>query len=101
MQLIEYALAELRPPLLRFCTRLLGSVESAEDVVQEAFLIVLRKPETRDPAAYVFGIARLLCKNTVRQRQSLPLNDELLAGIGDDPLAALLSRERGGVLHAT
>jgi RNA polymerase sigma factor (sigma-70 family) len=101
LQLSDRALAELRPSLLRFCIRLLGSTDQAEDIVQEAFLIALRKPETKDPAAYVFGIARMLCKNTARQRQrqSLPLDDELLAGIGDDPLVALLSRERGSVLE--
>lgn len=80
--------------------RLLGSADQAEDIVQEALLIALRKPETQDPAAYLFGIARMLCKNGRRQRQSLPLDDELLMGIGDDPLTELLSRERGSVLEA-
>ncbi len=96
--LSERTLTELRPSLLRFCTRLLGSVERAEDVVQEALLIALRKPETRDPVAYLFGIARLLCKSATRQRQSVSLDEELASH--DDPLAALLSRERGGVLDA-
>ena len=69
-------------------------------MVQEALLIALRKPDIRDPAAYLFGIARMLCKGASRQRSSAPVNDELFAGIGDDPLAALLARERGGVLEA-
>ncbi|WP_309706794.1 sigma-70 family RNA polymerase sigma factor [Armatimonas sp.] len=94
----ERTLTELRPQLLRFCVRLLNNAEQAEDVVQEALLIALRKPETRDPAAYVFGVARMLCKNMHRQRQSVSLDEELASH--DDPLAALLSRERGGVLDA-
>jgi RNA polymerase sigma factor (sigma-70 family) len=100
LQLSDRTLAELRPPLLRFCTRLLGRADQAEDIVQEALLVALRKPEMHDPAAYVFGIARMLCKNGARQHQSLPLDDELLAGIATDPLVELLARERGSVLEA-
>lgn len=98
MTFSERTLTELRPQLLRFCSRLLGRADLAEDIVQETLLIALRKPETRDPVAYVFGIARMLCKSTHRQRQSVSLDDELPGH--DDPLAALLSRERGGLLEA-
>lgn len=100
LEFSERTLSELRPPLLRFCTRQLGDVEQAEDIVQEALLIALDKLDARDPVAYVFGIARMLCKNISRQRRSAPLDEDLVGLSDDDPLTALLTRERGGVLEA-
>lgn len=100
MPFSENPLATLRPALLRYCTRLLGSVERAEDVVQEAFLIALNKPASGDPAAYLFGIARRLCQRAQPRYAHLPLDDDWVGEETDDPLQALLQRERGAVLEA-
>lgn len=52
-----------RTGLFRFGYRLLGSIEAAEDIVQECFLTLIRQPQTFDSTRgnlkmYLYGIAR-------------------------------------------
>jgi RNA polymerase sigma-70 factor (ECF subfamily) len=61
-----------RAPVFRFACRVLGSAAQAEDVMQECFLIVLRRPEAfRDERAslrtYLYAIARHLSWQHLRR----------------------------------
>jgi RNA polymerase sigma-70 factor (ECF subfamily) len=82
-----------------------GSPAAAEDIVQEAFLALLREecgfdPERGTLSGYLFGIARkLVLRNLERGRSNVPLESETdevapreLAVI-DDPLAGLTRHE--------
>jgi len=54
-----------QPPVFRFALQMTGSTEAAEDVTQEAFVILMREAKQYDPnrgplSGYLFGIARNL-----------------------------------------
>ena len=54
-----------QPPVFRFALQMSGSAEAAEDVTQEAFVILMREAKQYDPnrgplSGYLFGIARNL-----------------------------------------
>lgn len=75
-----------RDPMLRFCSTYLGSMDEAEDAVQEVFVKVLRSPEIPDNfRTWIYKIARNFCIDTLRKRarrkdgQSLPLESHLEA----------------------
>ncbi|MFO7692162.1 MAG: RNA polymerase sigma factor [Vicinamibacterales bacterium] len=107
---VAQAFAELfrrrHPDVFRFALHLTGSVATAEDVVQDVFMVVLRDGARYDAgratvAAWLCGIAR----NFVRQRlerdrrlTSVDFADDgepLAADSGPiDPLAGLLRGER-------
>ncbi|MCK0197172.1 RNA polymerase sigma factor [Ancylobacter sp. 6x-1] len=57
------------PELGRFLRRRLGDPHAASDLVQDTFLRVVERPETRvqDLRAYLFAIARNLLLNHVKQ----------------------------------
>jgi RNA polymerase sigma-70 factor (ECF subfamily) len=60
--------------LFRFAYRMTGSHAASEDVVQECFLAVWRKPSAYDPArgplrAFLFGIARNLVLKRLRDER--------------------------------
>ncbi|HEX6122135.1 MAG TPA: RNA polymerase sigma factor [Ktedonobacterales bacterium] len=61
-----------RPRLVRFCARLTGDPVAAEDLAQETLLLAWRHTgELRDPAAaeaWLFGIARNVCRQWARTR---------------------------------
>jgi len=91
--------------IYRFALHMSGSSALAEDIVQEAFLALLREECGFDPArgtlsGYLFGIARkLVLRNLERGRSNVPLEAETdeaapreLAVI-DDPLAGLTRHE--------
>jgi RNA polymerase sigma-70 factor (ECF subfamily) len=61
-----------REPMFRFAYRLLGSVENAEDVVQDCFLSLIKQPERFDPRrallrTYLYGAIRNLAMKKVRR----------------------------------
>jgi RNA polymerase sigma-70 factor (ECF subfamily) len=65
----------LKAPLFRYSFYMTGSQSSAEEVVQEVFISLLKngqryKPEQGDLAAFVFGIARNLIRR-LKRRESL------------------------------
>ena len=72
-------------PIYRYALHMCGPA-AADDVVQETFLSVLRRPNTFDPArgtlvAYLFGIARHhMLKSLARARFEVPIDDEQIAG---------------------
>ena len=64
--------ARLEPPVGRFVRRLIGSVEVAEDIVQDAFLAFFNNlPQVRSDLGlrpYLFRIARNLCYDELRRQ---------------------------------
>lgn len=66
---IRAAYAAHKDAVFRFAWRMTGSAEAAEDVLQECFLSLLRRPDAYDPGrsplrAFLIGMAR----NLVRAR---------------------------------
>jgi len=59
----------LRPKLLAIAYRMLGSVEDAEDVVQDAYFIWDRAVEIQDPEAWLVKVTTNRCIDKLRQRQ--------------------------------
>jgi RNA polymerase sigma-70 factor (ECF subfamily) len=70
--------------LFRFVYRMTGSISIAEDVVQDSFLALWKKPEAFDPTrgtmrAFLIGVARnLVLKRLRRERQHEILSDDSL-----------------------
>ena len=54
------------PALLRKCTRMLGSVEDAEDIVQGLFYDLLRKGKTDVDLPYLYRASTNRCLNLIR-----------------------------------
>ena len=65
-------IAQLRPRLHRYCSRMTGSVMDGEDVVQDALFEAYRKLEQYDDsrplAPWLFGIAHNRCIDFLRRR---------------------------------
>ena len=79
---IEALYLENGPALLSYLHQRLGDVSSAEDLLQETFVAVLRHPErlrsSASPRAYLFGIARNLAASSCRNlRAGEPLTPEV------------------------
>lgn len=74
-----------RPSLLAFAVGLTGNGPDAEDAVQEACLIALRRlGELRDPAAvgaWLRTVVRNVCRMRYRARTDQPLDDRLAAAL--------------------
>ena len=99
----QIGIAERRGDVLSFCRRLRADPADAEDLAQETMLIGLRHlREGRRPAdwtAWLCGVARTLAKRRPDSPDPLDgLDFEPMAD--DDPLSALLARERGALLDA-
>jgi RNA polymerase sigma factor (sigma-70 family) len=82
---------ELGPGLVRYLRRLLHSSVLAEDVAQDAFLILARRwPDVRNhpcPKAWLYKVARHLAFDTFKERSREFLSqepDQVIAG-GIDP----------------
>ena len=69
-------------PLYRFALHMSGNQATAEEVTQEVFMLLIRKPKGYEPekgsvAGYLFGIARNLTRRTLqRSRLDLPIDEE-------------------------
>lgn len=76
--------ADSRDALRRYVRRLVRSRETAEDIVQEAYLrIYARREETSEPRAFLFSIARNLASN-VRRHDRVAETFRLMKGDADD-----------------
>jgi RNA polymerase sigma-70 factor (ECF subfamily) len=94
-----------RTPVFRFACRMLGSAPQAEDVTQECFLQVLRRPEAfraerASLRTYLCAIARHLALKQLRKRGQETMVDDppegpggALVAEGSDPLAAAIEAE--------
>ena len=86
----------------RFAYRITGSSSIAEDIVQDCFLILWRKPAAYDPRrggmqAFLLGVARnLVLKRWRKERPHEPLEDEACSmqplSIRDDGRAEAVER---------
>jgi RNA polymerase sigma-70 factor, ECF subfamily len=95
-----------RTPVFRFASRMLGSPQQAEDVTQECFLAVLRRPEAfceerASLRTYLCAIARHLTFRLLRKRGQETTVDDPLEDRADafprsgrvDPLQAVIQGE--------
>lgn len=100
----EGAFAELyhqhQRPIYRYAARMCGP-HAADDVVQEAFLVILQKGERFDAArgtfgGYLFGIARHLVLKQLGPRYETPIDGdaEPPASAGADVLETMTAQER-------
>ena len=76
-----------RTPVFRFACRMLGSAQLAEDVTQECFLSILRRPEAfraerASLRTYLCAIARHLALKQLRKRGQETVVDEAAGGRG-------------------
>jgi RNA polymerase sigma-70 factor (ECF subfamily) len=93
-----------RTPLFRFAWRLTGSTATAEDIVQECWMLILQRAHFREDCGsvrgYLFGIVRNLAfaRLRIRDRES----DESADGETDrGPFEDVLAAERSeAVAHA-
>lgn len=102
-----------RTPVFRFTCRMLGSPQQAEDVTQECFLQVLRRPDAFRPEraslrTYLCAIARHLVLKHLRKRgQETVVDDppeEAAEGGptpgGRDPLSTVIETEAAEAVRA-
>jgi RNA polymerase sigma-70 factor (ECF subfamily) len=92
-----------RTPVFRFACRMLGSAPLAEDVTQECFLSVLRRPEAfraerASLRTYLCAIARHLALKQLRKRGEETMVDDPpdeapAVASGSDPLGVVLQEE--------
>lgn len=82
---------EVFPPLYRYCQRLIGDPDAAEDVAQEAFVRLLDREVTGEPPAvrvWLFTVATHLIRDRWRvnqnRRRLLEINP-VTPGAGPDP----------------
>jgi len=91
-----------RQPIFRFAYRLLGEVDTAEDVTHDCFLSLIRKPENFRPGraslrTYLFAAARNLAlkyfRNSGREAGLDELTEEPQLSPRHEPLRQLLDEE--------
>jgi RNA polymerase sigma-70 factor (ECF subfamily) len=95
-----------RTPVFRFACRMLGSAQQAEDVTQECFLSILRRPEAYQAEraslrTYLCAIVRHLALKQLRKRGQETVWDdppeEPSGGVpraaGRDPLSTVIAEE--------
>lgn len=63
------------PAILGYLRGMAGNSATADDLLQQTFLEVLRRPEQLDravsPRAWLFGVARRLALNSYRRRENM------------------------------
>ncbi len=95
-----------RTPVFRFACRMLGSAQQAEDVTQECFLSILRRPEAyraerASLRTYLCAIVRHLALKQLRKRGQETVWDDppeeapacLSRSAGRDPLSTAIAEE--------
>jgi RNA polymerase sigma-70 factor (ECF subfamily) len=91
-----------RLPVFRFAYRLLGSIETAEDVTHDCFLSLIRKPQNFQPGraslrTYLFAAARNLAmkyfRSTGREDSLEELTKEPRFSSKQEPLRRVLDEE--------
>ena len=94
-----------RTPVFRFACRMLGQPQQAEDVTQECFLSILRRPEAfraerASLRTYLCAIARHLALKQLRKRGQETLTDDppidaeaATKAAADDPLQTAIDGE--------
>jgi len=81
-------------PLYRFALHMSGNAATAEEVTQEVFMLLMKKPKGYEPekgslAGYLFGIARNLARRSMqRSRLDQPIDDENFDHENDPALAS-------------
>jgi len=81
-------------PLYRFALHMSGNTATAEEVTQEVFMLLMKKPKGYEPAkgslaGYLFGIARNLARRSMqRSRLDQPIDDENFDHANDPALAS-------------
>jgi RNA polymerase sigma-70 factor (ECF subfamily) len=79
-------------PLYRFVLHMSGNTATAEEITQEVFMLLIKKPDgyaadKGSVAGYLFGMARNLARRAMRRsRLDLPLDDDSLE-LGEPALA--------------
>ena len=69
-------------PIYRFVLHMSGNAATAEEITQEAFMVLIGNPKGYDPAkgalaGYLFGIARNLTRRSLEQRRhDVPIMDD-------------------------
>jgi RNA polymerase sigma-70 factor (ECF subfamily) len=102
-----------RTPVFRFACRMLGSAPQAEDVTQECFLSILRRPEAfraerASLRTYLCAIARHLALKQLRKRGQETVVDDppeeaaggTPAAAGRDPLSRVIEEEAAEAVRA-
>jgi RNA polymerase sigma-70 factor (ECF subfamily) len=84
----------------RFALQMSGSPAVAEDVTQEVFMLLIRRPELYDPArgslaSFLFGVARNHVLRAIEiERDREPLDEEELRPVQPSVLANLAREEQ-------
>jgi RNA polymerase sigma factor (sigma-70 family) len=98
--------SESRPALRRYVRRLVGSRETADDVVQEAFLrTYVNADHVKVPRAFLFSTARNLAADSRRHNRvtkSDPLgdsDDSEVVSLSESPEGQALADERSRLLR--
>lgn len=94
---LERVFAEQRAPLVRYATRLLGSHERAEDVVQDTFVRFMQQPTEaiNDHAVeWLFTVCRHRALDVLRKEGRMSRIDDLPPGSA--PVALLAAEPRPG-----
>jgi RNA polymerase sigma-70 factor (ECF subfamily) len=78
---IRSAFHQYQDPVYRFAWRMTGTAEAAEDIAQETFLVLLRRPDAFNPGQgelrpFLFGVARNLALKFWRQQHRWTALDE-------------------------
>jgi RNA polymerase sigma factor (sigma-70 family) len=95
------AIEDLRPPLHRYCARLMGSVIDGEDVVQDVLAKALVAAPALEPAAlkpWLFRVAHNRALDLLRARSrrfadSIDDHDDLVDPAATDPREAMMRTE--------
>ncbi len=102
-----------RTPVFRFACRMLGSGSQAEDVTQECFLSILRRPEAyraerASLRTYLCAIARHLAFELLRRQGQETTADDppeeapraIPGAVGEDPLGRVMEQEEAAAVRA-
>jgi len=99
---LDRLFAAHREKVYRFCLKLMGDPERAEELVQETLVAAYQKLPSFDRASrfehWVYGIARNQCRNALRKRGELLTHDGVIEATS--PFADALTRAQAGEREA-